>query len=121
MLDLTFKRLLGPCCMTSESILIPQSSIPIGSSRAKDALHRMTRGTLPLVSVVGTHSSHHQYIREFDCEGVVLRICPGKDLAENSLWITVASIFYAFKITPKVDAQGRPVPIDLDYREHGVR
>ncbi|KAI0777944.1 cytochrome P450 [Irpex lacteus] len=35
-----------------------------------------------------------------------------QDLAENSLWIT---------ITPAVDDQGAPIPIDLEYREHGVR
>ncbi|KAI0700085.1 cytochrome P450 [Cytidiella melzeri] len=49
------------------------------------------------------------------------RICPGLDLAENTLWITVASIFYAFKITSELDAQGKPVPIDLEYRENSVR
>ncbi|KAI0083867.1 cytochrome P450 [Irpex rosettiformis] len=49
------------------------------------------------------------------------RICPGKDFAENSLWITVASIFYAFKISPAVDDKGVPITIDLEYREHGVR
>ncbi|KAI0695235.1 cytochrome P450 [Cytidiella melzeri] len=49
------------------------------------------------------------------------RICPGKDLAENTLWIAVASICYAFKITSTLDENGVPMPIDLEYREHGVR
>lgn len=43
------------------------------------------------------------------------------DLAENTLWITIASIFYAFKVTPALDDKGVPIPIDLEFHEHGVR
>lgn len=43
------------------------------------------------------------------------------DLAENTLWITVASIFHAFKISPELDSTGKAVPIDLEYRENSVR
>ncbi|KAI0802036.1 cytochrome P450 [Irpex lacteus] len=49
------------------------------------------------------------------------RICPGMDLAENTLWITIASIFYAFKVIPALDDKDVPVPIDLEFHEHGVR
>lgn len=49
------------------------------------------------------------------------RICPGKDLAENHLWITIASMFYAFKITPAVNDKGEKIPIDLEFSEHSIR
>lgn len=50
-----------------------------------------------------------------------VRVCPGKDLAENSLWATIASVFYAFKITPAVDGNGQEIPILREYNEHAVR
>ena len=49
------------------------------------------------------------------------RICPGKDIAENTMWICIASIFYAFKITPELDKDGNPLPVDLEYEEFSVR
>nr|BAK09423.1 cytochrome P450 [Postia placenta] len=49
------------------------------------------------------------------------RVCPGKDLAETHLWITIASMFYAFKITPAVDESGKEIPIDLEFSEHSIR
>jgi hypothetical protein len=52
---------------------------------------------------------------------LVYRICPGMDLAENTLWIAIASIFYAFRISSDLDAEGKPVPIDLEYKENSVR
>ncbi len=51
---LTHKRVPGPCCTMSESILTLQVSIRIGSSRAKVALPKTTPEMSPLVLVVGT-------------------------------------------------------------------
>ncbi|KAK1480709.1 hypothetical protein CTAM01_14271 [Colletotrichum tamarilloi] len=41
------------------------------------------------------------------------RICPGMHLAENSLFITLAKILWAFKIEPALDPNGKELPIDL--------
>ncbi|KAH7887275.1 cytochrome P450 [Phlebopus sp. FC_14] len=49
------------------------------------------------------------------------RICPGKDTAENLVWSTITSIFYAFKVAPARDANGDQVPVDLEYIERTVR
>ncbi|KAI0088547.1 cytochrome P450 [Irpex rosettiformis] len=49
------------------------------------------------------------------------RICPGKDIAENTMWITIACMFYAFKITSELDKEGNPLPVDLEYEEFSVR
>ena len=49
------------------------------------------------------------------------RVCPGKDLAENTVWAMVASLFHAFRITPARDANGREIPIPNEFEEHAVR
>lgn len=41
------------------------------------------------------------------------RICPGMHLAENSLFITLAKILWAFRIEPPLDANGHELPVDL--------
>ncbi|THU91607.1 cytochrome P450, partial [Dendrothele bispora CBS 962.96] len=37
------------------------------------------------------------------------RICPGKDLAHEMLWLTAASLLATFDITDPVDADGKPI------------
>ncbi|KDR69688.1 hypothetical protein GALMADRAFT_215050 [Galerina marginata CBS 339.88] len=49
------------------------------------------------------------------------RRCPGQEIAENTIWIAIVSIFYAFKITPEKDDHGNEVPIDKSFSEHSVR
>ncbi|KAF2462457.1 O-methylsterigmatocystin oxidoreductase [Lineolata rhizophorae] len=45
--------------------------------------------------------------------GAGRRICSGIHLAENSLFITVAKILWAFDIKPPVRADGRELPVDV--------
>ena len=40
------------------------------------------------------------------------RICPGRHFAEASLFIHVASALHVFDITPALDVNGRPIPIE---------
>ncbi|KAI0757928.1 hypothetical protein C8Q74DRAFT_288559 [Fomes fomentarius] len=49
------------------------------------------------------------------------RICPGKDLAENSVWAMIANLFHVFRIAPAVDAEGKAIPILTEFEEHAVR
>ncbi|KIJ64542.1 hypothetical protein HYDPIDRAFT_132510 [Hydnomerulius pinastri MD-312] len=49
------------------------------------------------------------------------RICPGKEMAENIIWSTITSIFYAFKVAPARDEDGNEIPVDLEYMENSVR
>ncbi|KAI0731821.1 cytochrome P450 [Fomitopsis betulina] len=49
------------------------------------------------------------------------RVCPGKDFSENHVWITIASLFYAYKITHALDENGKEIPIDLSFFEHSIR
>ncbi|KAI0326120.1 cytochrome P450 [Cubamyces sp. BRFM 1775] len=41
------------------------------------------------------------------------RICPGRDFAEDTLFINIASVLHAFDILPAVDEQGKPVPVEF--------
>ncbi|KAL4861620.1 hypothetical protein BDV12DRAFT_207858 [Aspergillus spectabilis] len=54
--------------------------------------------------------------------GVGRRICPGLHIAENSLFITVAKILWAFELKPPLDANGKEEPIDIsdDAFEEGT-
>ncbi|KAI0757953.1 cytochrome P450 [Fomes fomentarius] len=49
------------------------------------------------------------------------RICPGKDLAENTVWAMVANLFHVYRITPAVDEEGKAIPIPTEFEEHAVR
>jgi len=49
------------------------------------------------------------------CFGFGRRICPGRGLAENSVFLMTASIISAFDIEPAVDQIGVKIPIDVQY------
>ncbi len=38
------------------------------------------------------------------------RICPGRSLALDTVWITMANMLAAFEFLPATDADGRPAP-----------
>ena len=40
---------------------------------------------------------------------LVRSICPGRHLAEQSVFIIVASVLSVFSVTPSVDEHGKPV------------
>jgi len=42
------------------------------------------------------------------------RICPGKHVANNSLFIDIAMVLWACKIEPGKDENGNVIPIDVD-------
>jgi len=59
------------------------------------------------------------------CFGFGRRICPGRHLARDSLFIQVASVLHTFNITPAVDENGEPVEINYEltsgFAVHPVR
>lgn len=52
------------------------------------------------------------YERDHFSFGAGRRICTGLHLAENSLYITLAKILWAFDILPPLDPDGREIPVD---------
>lgn len=43
------------------------------------------------------------------------RICPGKHVADVSVWLAAASIISAFTISPALDKEGKPVMPELEF------
>lgn len=62
------------------------------------------------------------YLRDHFTFGAGRRICPGLHLAENSLFITIAMILWAFEIRPPLDQNGKEIEVDVsdDAYEPGV-
>ena len=49
------------------------------------------------------------------------RLCPGRHMADNSLFIDIAMMLWATRIERKTDLSGRPLPLDVDgFVDHGV-
>ncbi|KAI0659815.1 CyP450 monooxygenase [Cubamyces menziesii] len=46
--------------------------------------------------------------------GMGRRTCPGKHFADDSLFISIASILHVFNITKALDAQGTPIPVKAE-------
>ena len=42
---------------------------------------------------------------------IVLRICPGRHMSDNSLYAIVSSVLAVYDITPSLDDDGRPVKL----------
>ncbi|KAL5322043.1 hypothetical protein ACEPPN_010011 [Leptodophora sp. 'Broadleaf-Isolate-01'] len=71
----------------------------------------------------GAYASHPDpYARDHFAFGGGRRICPGMHLAENSLFITLAKILWAFKIEPGLNVDGTQQVMDTsdDAYELGV-
>jgi cytochrome P450 len=49
------------------------------------------------------------------------RVCIGRYMANNSLFIEIATMLWAANIERKTDASGRPLPLDVDgFEDHGL-
>ena len=48
------------------------------------------------------------------------RKCPGRHLAEASLFITCASILHAYHIQPSIDETGFPMKIQYEFSTDGM-
>ena len=62
------------------------------------------------------------HVRDHFSFGAGRRICPGSHLAENSLFITVAMILWAFEVRPPLRSDGTEEAVDIsdDAYEPGV-
>ncbi|KAF9269294.1 cytochrome P450 [Marasmius fiardii PR-910] len=48
------------------------------------------------------------------------RICPGSDLANNSLMLNTMNLLWAFDFRPPQDSRGRDLPVDIHNYERGI-
>lgn len=61
----------------------------------------------------GAYVAHPDpYARDHFNFGAGRRVCPGMHLAENSLFITLAKLLWAFKIEPAIGPDGQIQPVD---------
>lgn len=70
-----------------------------------------TQRQLRLVLGEGKYSEFGSVRVDVSLTWLYLRICPGRYLAQNSLWLFVASTLHAFHIEPILDEAGYPVDI----------
>ena len=46
---------------------------------------------------------------------LVNRICPGRYMAEATLWISIAVLLSVFDLSSAVDENGKPIDVKLEY------
>lgn len=44
----------------------------------------------------------------------ISRICPGRHLANVSLFLNVASVLHVFNVQPAINEDGEPLSVDVD-------
>lgn len=78
----------------------------------------MTQGILHL-GMGGGRLVYHWYtavlLDTFIATPFFLRICPGRLLGENTVWIAVARILATFELSKPIDENGKPVDPDLTW------
>ena len=42
-------------------------------------------------------------------------ICAGRYVAENTIWLAIASILHAFSVSPAKDENGKEIPVNVDF------
>lgn len=48
------------------------------------------------------------------------RVCPGRNMAEAQVWISIASILSVFDISPALDGMGRPIEVKPEFTKVGM-
>ncbi|KAF9533208.1 cytochrome P450 [Crepidotus variabilis] len=43
------------------------------------------------------------------------RVCPGRHLASNTIWLTIATVLALFNMGKKMDADGNEIPVEADF------
>jgi cytochrome P450 len=77
------------------------------STRFNPARHLDEKGRVAPGPTDSKEEGHFTY-------GFGRRICIGRHVANNSLFVDIAVVLWAMNIEPAEDAQGKPLPIDVD-------
>ncbi|KAF9531384.1 cytochrome P450 [Crepidotus variabilis] len=64
--------------------------------------------------------NHETKDPEFACWGFGRRICPGRYLAFDAIWLTIASLIHAFNIEKEIDENGTPIEPNPSYETGAV-
>lgn len=72
----------------------------------------------PLHSDMGEGRSPNVHAELFPSDSATSRICPGRHFADESLYLTVASVLYVFDIGPPLDKDsGEPIVIKYEQTD----
>ena len=108
--DVTYKDFFIP---KGTVVSLHQYAIHFDASRYEDPYSFRPERFLNHPLKAGAYSGHADpYARDHFDFGAGRRICPGMHLAENSLFITLAKILWAFKIEPPMLSDGTLLPMD---------
>ena len=95
-------------------VTISQYAIHFDPSRYQDAEEFIPERYVDHTLKAGAYSGHPDpYARDHFGFGAGRRVCPGMHLAENSLYITLAKILWAFEIRPAIGMNGQEEDIDV--------
>jgi cytochrome P450 len=112
-----------------EGMFIPKGTICIANlwhmNRDPEVYGQNTEDFDPTryLDIPGEMAPGESHIREEGhfSYGFGRRICVGRHMADNSLFINIAVLLWAVKIERRVDASGQLLPLDLDgFVDHGV-
>jgi hypothetical protein len=59
----------------------------------------------------GSSTEHDSLVDGHYSFGFGRRVCPGRYLAGNSVWVAITRIMWGFDISPELDAQGKPIQV----------
>ena len=106
---------LGPYCMTPKFLTIPWSTSLNGIWRMENSTQIWWIGTLwHLVTDAGEYISpyYHIYITKYLPTG---RICPGRHLSDNSMYLIASCLLAVYDIKPPVDDQGNIIELKPEF------
>ena len=109
--DLTYKDFFIP---KGTVVSINQYAIHYDAGRYEDAAVFRPERYLNHPLKAGAYAGHRDpYVRDHFAFGAGRRICPGMHLAENSLFILLAKVLWAFEIRPPLMADGTEETLDV--------
>jgi cytochrome P450 len=108
--DVVYKDLFIP---KNTILSVAQYVLHLDPSRYEDPLAFKPERYLEYPLKAGAYIAHPDpYARDHFSFGSGRRVCPGMHLAENSLFITIAKILWAFEIKPPLDETGHETTLD---------
>ncbi|KAI0061752.1 cytochrome P450 [Artomyces pyxidatus] len=102
-----------------EGYLIPKGAVVIANSWA--ILHDPAVYPSPETFMPERHLTADGAVKEDPllsaAFGFGRRMCPGRHLADSTLWIFVASVIASFQVDKAKDAEGQEIPLDVAYTD----
>ena len=108
---------LGPYCMTPRFLIIPWSITLNGIWRMEISIQIWWTGTLwHLVLDAGECVQHIlRYISHWASSWTAGRICPGRHLSDDSLYLIASCLLAVYDIKPPVDDQGNVIELKPEF------